>query len=90
MKLGEMVISRAGRDADRYFIVVSVLNDKYIKIADGDLRKIEDPKLKNIKHVRSTGYINDELSIWLSEGKRVKNEDLRGIIDDYINQEEVN
>jgi len=90
VKLGEMVISRAGRDADRYFIVVSVLNDKYIKIADGDLRKIEDPKLKNIKHVRSTGYINDELSIWLSEGKRVKNEDLRGIIDDYINQEEVN
>jgi len=90
MKLGEMVISRAGRDVDRYFVIVSVVNNKYVEIADGDLRKIEDPKLKNKKHVYFTGYVNDELSIWLTEGKRVKNEDLRGIINNYINKEEVN
>ncbi len=88
MKLGEMVISTAGRDFNKYFVVISIIDKNHIEIADGELRKIDSPKLKNIKHVRKTGYINDELSIWLTEGKRVRNEDLRSIINKYINKEE--
>ncbi len=88
MELGEMVISTAGRDAGRYFVVISIIGDKYIEIADGDLRKIENPKRKNINHVKKTGYIYDELSIWLKEGKRVRNHDLKSIINKYLKNEE--
>jgi len=87
MELGEMVISTAGRDTNKYFVVIKIIDKNHIKIADGETRKIDNPKLKNIRHVRKTGYINDELSIWLNEGKRVRNEDLRSIINKYINKE---
>ena len=87
MELGEMVISTAGRDTNKYFVVIKNIDKNHIKIADGETRKIDNPKLKSIKHVRKTGYINDELSIWLNEGKRVRNEDLRSIINKYINKE---
>ncbi len=88
MKPGEIVISTAGRDTGRYFIVISVVNNRYILVADGDIRRIDDPKLKNAKHVKSTGYIIEELSIWLAEGRRIRNEDLRGFILDYQKNEE--
>lgn len=81
---GEVVISTTGRDSGRYFIIVEIVNSKYVKIADGDLRKIEDPKLKNIKHIKATGDVIEELSIRLREGKRIRNKDLRSFVEDYM------
>lgn len=83
MQLGELVVSIAGRDKGRYFIVVNIINEDYVKVADGDLRRIENPKKKNIKHLKSEKNIFDELSIWLARGKRIRNEDLKNIIQNY-------
>ncbi|GFR35247.1 KOW domain-containing RNA-binding protein [Thermobrachium celere] len=47
--LGQIVHSRAGRDKGRYFIVVGLIDENYVLIADGDLRKIESPKKKKNK-----------------------------------------
>lgn len=49
--VGTVVYSRAGRDAGRYFVVLEVLDDQYVLIADGDLRKIANPKKKKLKHL---------------------------------------
>ena len=59
--LGELVHSIAGRDAGRKFLVVKVIDEKYILISDGDLRKIEKPKKKKVKHIESCGVVINSL-----------------------------
>jgi len=53
-RLGKVVYSKSGRDRGRMFVVVEVVNENFVLIADGDLRKIENPKVKNIKHLAFT------------------------------------
>ncbi|MDE7463863.1 MAG: KOW domain-containing RNA-binding protein [Clostridiales bacterium] len=55
METGDIVISRAGHDEGRAFIVTSVVSDGFVLIADGKTRKIESPKLKRIRHLRVVG-----------------------------------
>lgn len=82
-KLGDLVISTAGRDKGKFYLVVKIDNKDYIQVSDGDKKRIESPKRKNIKHVRQVGYHFKEISIWLSEGKRIRNEDIKMVIKDY-------
>ena len=49
-----MVISKSGRDIGNAFVVIRVINERYLSISDGDLRKIENPKKKNIRHLHFT------------------------------------
>ncbi len=86
-QLGEIVVSTAGRDRGKLYLVVNIINDNYLEVADGDKKRMERPKRKNIKHLNSTRYIDEELSIWLSHGKRVRNEDLKKCLKDYENEE---
>jgi len=77
---GQLVYSRAGRDGGRPFLIVSILDEKYVAIADGDLRRIDRPKKKNIKHLQVTQHIAAEISHKLQRGERVKNRELRAAI----------
>ena len=49
--IGRVVLSRAGRDKGRAFIVTGVADDGRIYVADGGLRPLEKPKKKNLRHV---------------------------------------
>lgn len=75
--LGQIVSSKSGRDKDRYFIIVGVLDENYVLIADGDLRKISSPKKKKIKHLNLLSSVADDLVSKLNEGKPITNADLR-------------
>ncbi len=52
IEIGDIVISRAGHDKDKAFVVVSVVNDGFVLIADGASRTVESPKLKRSRHLR--------------------------------------
>ncbi len=47
-KLGQMVIATAGRDENKKFLITCIINDQYVYISDGDTRKLEGPKRKNL------------------------------------------
>ena len=51
LKTGEIVLSRAGRDQGRAFVVIDVLDSEYVLIADGRLRTLDRPKKKKRKHL---------------------------------------
>ncbi len=55
---GRAVVSRAGRDQGRWFAVLSV-EDGFATIADGDLRKLEKPKRKKLKHLGASAHMFD-------------------------------
>ena len=57
---GQIVVSLAGRDKDKYFVVLDVIDNSYCHISDGNIRKTDKPKKKKIKHLRFTG---EELSV---------------------------
>ncbi|NLX89134.1 MAG: RNA-binding protein [Syntrophomonadaceae bacterium] len=75
--LGRVVYSKTGRDKGRMFIIVGVMGDRFVTLADGDLRKIEKPKLKNIKHVQFTGIRADEIAAIINRGEMPANHILR-------------
>lgn len=75
--LGQIVRSKSGRDKDRYFIVVGIVDDDYVLIADGDLRKISSPKKKKIKHLAFLNRFAEDIMESLRENKRINDADLR-------------
>ena len=58
MIIGQVVISKNGRDKSRLFIVLRV-EDDYIYLSDGKNRLIGKPKKKKIKHVQCTNTVID-------------------------------
>jgi ribosomal protein L14E/L6E/L27E len=75
--LGQVVKSKAGRDKDRIFAVVGFEDGQYLYIADGDLRKIDRPKKKKVKHLAKTGTVLQKVAEKLESGKKVTNAELR-------------
>ena len=51
-EVGRVVTSIKGHDKGRLFLIVASINDRYVLIADGDTRKLEHPKKKQLKHLR--------------------------------------
>ncbi|NLC68258.1 MAG: RNA-binding protein [Clostridiaceae bacterium] len=82
--LGELVCSKAGRDAGRKFVVVGIVDNRHVLISDGSLRKIEKPKKKKIKHIESCGVVIDSLGEKLKNKIKISNAEIKKEIMQYI------
>ena len=72
--LGDLVLSKAGRDGGGIFLVVDV-DDCYAKIVDGKVRKISNPKKKKIKHLEKFLEVESvDLAIKIKSGQPVSND----------------
>lgn len=60
--VGQIVKSTAGRDKDRFMIVIGLLDDSYALICDGDVRKLNGPKKKKLKHLAVTNTVVDDIA----------------------------
>jgi ribosomal protein L14E/L6E/L27E len=76
IKKGQLVRSRRGRDKDNYFLVYA-WDENFVYVVDGDWRKIQEPKKKNIKHLWYTNKVSPEIEAKLSQGEKVTNADIR-------------
>ncbi len=85
MEIGEVVFSKAGRDSGRFFIVTEVVDDTFVLIADGGLRKLSKPKKKKIKHLTSTGEIIETIAKKLSDKTKVFDKELGSALRAYNN-----
>ena len=59
VKIGSVVISKAGHDSGDYFAVMD-FDDRNVFISDGKQRKVEKPKKKNLKHIAVTQTVLEE------------------------------
>lgn len=75
--LGQVVYSKAGRDTGKKFIVIGFVDDANVLISDGDLRRIEKPKKKKIKHIGLTENVVTALSDKLQNKLKVTNSEVR-------------
>lgn len=75
--LGKVVHSKSGRDKGKYFIIISIIDAEYVYISDGDLRKIEKPKKKKLKHLGFTNLMADEIREAILSDGRISNSKIR-------------
>lgn len=87
--IGTMVLSKSGRDKDRYLLVVKLLDENYVYISDGDLRPIEKPKKKKIKHLNFTNVYSEEIREMLIKGSKVSNKSIKAFLKSKVTSEEV-
>jgi large subunit ribosomal protein L14e len=88
---GQIVFSKAGRDSGKMFIVTEAVDTNHVLIADGDLRKIEKPKKKKIKHLEATGVFIEHIADKLMRGLKVTNSEIRkALADIYIERQQGN
>ena len=50
--IGRYAWSKSGRDKDRLFIIIGIYDDQHVLIADGEYRRVENPKKKKLKHLQ--------------------------------------
>lgn len=82
--VGSIAVSLAGRDKGRTFIIVGVLDEMYVLVADGRKRKIEKPKKKKIKHIRTVREPDSDLATLINE-KGLTNRTAAKIVLSYHN-----
>ncbi|WP_099191176.1 KOW domain-containing RNA-binding protein [Tepidibacter mesophilus] len=61
LNVGQVVISKLGRDKGRLFFIIKVVNEEYVLIADGDYRKLDKAKLKKVKHLIKYKYASEDI-----------------------------
>ncbi|GEL07446.1 KOW domain-containing RNA-binding protein [Salisediminibacterium halotolerans] len=83
-QVGELVRILNGRDQNQYACVIEVLDDRFVRIADGDKRKVDRAKKKNISHIQGLKIIAPEVKNSIDETGRVTNAKLRFAISSYL------
>lgn len=84
LTLGQVVYSKAGRDKGKKFIVVDIVDELYVMISDGGLRRIENAKRKKLKHLQITEEIILPIKEKLEKKVRVSNSEIRKAIEEII------
>ncbi len=79
---GDLVISRMGRDANRLMFVLQA-KEKAVSVADGRLRHIEKPKVKNPSHIMWVSSPDSPVAEKIRSGEKLTNSELRRAIAEY-------
>ena len=88
VEIGQLIKVLRGKDGERYAIVIEVLDERFVKIADGRKRKFDQPKKKNVLHLELLPFISQEVAISLQESGKVTNAKLRYFIEKYAHGKE--
>ncbi len=83
IEVGQVVRSKAGRDKGRVFLVYEVLNEGHVTVVDGDLRRLDKPKLKKIKHLSLYNTVNSEFKDRIENQQGMNNAFVRKILEPF-------
>jgi large subunit ribosomal protein L14e len=76
-QLGQIVRILRGRDLNKYAVIIAIVDQRFVWIADGEKRKFDQPKKKNLLHLQLQDVISQEVVNSLLETGRVTNGKLR-------------
>lgn len=79
---GCMCRATAGHDKGTYYIITDDKNG--IRVADGRLKKVGSPKLKNIRHLEIIDYRDEQIADKIRKN-RLHDEDVKYSIKKYLN-----
>ncbi len=86
VRIGQLVSSIQGRDSGRFYLITGIENETMVNVADGEGRKVENPKRKNCKHLilydAVAGYMLEKVQF----GKKITNTDVRKELKSLVSQ----
>lgn len=83
IKIGQIVKSKAGRDKGRIFIVCKVADEQNVLVCDGDLRKLDSPKKKKIKHLMIYNTVLTEFAFKLQCNENLDDAYVRKLLEPF-------
>ncbi|NOU88173.1 hypothetical protein GC102_20715 [Paenibacillus sp. LMG 31460] len=83
-KVGQIVKVLRGRDPGEYAVVIGIVDHRFVWLADGDSRKFDQPKKKNLNHLQLQETISSEVESSIRETGRVTNGKLRFAIAKFV------
>ena len=86
LKVGQIVRPLAGRDKGQVMVVYEILDQNYVTICDGKLRKVSNPKKKKVRHLAKTNQIVTILHEKLKNGDKVNNAEIRKCLEPILGE----
>lgn len=83
-RIGRIVRILRGKDQDGYAVIIGLVDDRFVLIADGDKRRFDEPKKKNLLHLQLLPAVSPEVAGSMEETGRVTNAKLRYALQKYI------
>lgn len=90
LKIGQVVRSKNGRDKGDCFVILNILDDKYVEIVNGRRRTLDKPKKKKIAHLYVYKKIFSEIETRELGGYEFNDAYIRRLLEPYaekVNQE---
>jgi ribosomal protein L14E/L6E/L27E len=87
LKIGQLVKSKAGRDKGRVFLICRVLDDQFVLVCDGDLRKLNNPKKKKVKHLMVYNTVLTKFAERLQCNENLDDAYIRKLLEPYASKE---
>ncbi|MDH8679805.1 KOW domain-containing RNA-binding protein [Fusibacter bizertensis] len=84
LEIGQFVKSKAGRDKDSVLIVIGIFDDQHVMVVDGDLRKLNNPKKKKVKHLIKCGGVDEELQMKFETHAYINDAELRKKVSNIV------
>ena len=82
IRVGSKVRSIAGRDKGYDFLVLKA-DTQYAYVADGRLRKVENPKKKKLKHLQASSAVSVNIAENLAAASEVTNAEVRKALAEF-------
>lgn len=82
-QIGQIVRILRGRDFGKFAVIIGLADERFALVADGDKRKFDHPKKKNVLHLQLQDEISEVVVNSLKETGRVTNGKLRYALAKY-------
>lgn len=76
IRVGQLVRSAAGRDEGKLYLIYDVLDKAFVRVIDGEKKKLTNPKKKNVKHLGFFPEVADSIEDKLNRGEKVTEEEV--------------
>jgi ribosomal protein L14E/L6E/L27E len=83
VSVGQVVKSRAGRDKGRVFLIYDIIDNHNFVIVDGDVRKLNNPKQKKLKHLIVYNEVLSELKDKIDGKVKINDAYIRKLLEPF-------
>jgi len=87
IEIGRIVFSKSGRDAGKCFMIFDIIDEDYVYLVDGALRKLGKPKKKKVKHIELKPVRLELIREKILSGKKVFDSEVRSALENYLNSQ---
>ena len=81
--IGRLVRVLRGKAQGGYAVIIGIVDERFVLIADGDKRRFDDPKKKSLQHLELLPTVSSEVAGSIEETGRVTNAKLRYAVQRY-------